>query len=134
VTSDGIIPALYELVGHICRPDEKALFLTPSYAYFKHAADFNERQYVCSDLVNADGFFRIDFDDLARKAADRETTLLILCHPHNPTGRVWTEEELRRLGGYLRPERSMGHLGRNPLRPSAEGETAHSPGKALPGL
>lgn len=98
VTSNGIIPALYELVGHICRPDEKALFLTPSYAYFKHAADYNERQYVCSDLVNSDGFFRIDYDDLARKAADGKTTLLILCHPHNPTGRVWTEEELRRLG------------------------------------
>ncbi len=98
VMSNGIIPALYELVGHICKPDEKPLFLTPSYAYFKYAADFNNRRYVCSNLVNSDGHFHIDFEDIARKAADEKTTLLILCHPHNPTGRVWTEDELRRLG------------------------------------
>ncbi len=98
VTSNGIIPALYELVGHICKPDEKPLFLTPSYAYFKYAADFNEREHVCSDLINVNGFFKIDFEDFAQKASDEKTTLLILCHPHNPTGRVWTEEELLRLG------------------------------------
>lgn len=98
VMSNGIIPALYELVGHICQPDEKVLFLTPSYAYFKYAADFNGRKAVCSDLVNQGGRYHIDFDDLALKAADEKTALLILCHPHNPTGRVWTEEELNRLG------------------------------------
>ncbi|MDL2217356.1 pyridoxal phosphate-dependent aminotransferase [Christensenellaceae bacterium OttesenSCG-928-M15] len=98
VTSNGIIPALYELVGHILKPDEKVLFLTPSYAYFKYAADYNDRQFVCSDLVNRDGRFEIDFDDFAQKAADEKTTLLILCHPHNPTGRVWTEAELKKLG------------------------------------
>lgn len=98
MTSNGIIPALYELVGHITKPDEKVLFLTPSYAYFKYAADFNNREFVTNDLVQEDGIFHIDWEDLARKAADEKTTLLILCHPHNPTGRVWTEDELRRLG------------------------------------
>jgi cystathionine beta-lyase len=98
VTSNGIIPALYELVGHICRPDEKVLFLTPSYAYFKYAADFNNRQHVCSDLIEENGVFQIDFEDFKQKAADEKTTLLIFCHPHNPTGRVWTQDELRRLG------------------------------------
>ncbi|MDL2235159.1 PatB family C-S lyase [Christensenellaceae bacterium OttesenSCG-928-L17] len=96
--SNGIIPALYELTGHICAPDEKVLFLTPSYAYFKYAADFNNRQYLCTDLINKNGTFEIDFADLEQKAADEKTTLLILCNPHNPTGRVWTEAELRRLG------------------------------------
>ncbi len=98
VMSNGIIPALYELVGHICKPDEKVLFLTPSYAYFKYAADFNKRQYVCSDLINTDESFQIDFEDVAQKASDEKATLLILCHPHNPTGRVWREDELRQLG------------------------------------
>ena len=55
VMSNGIIPALYELVEYICKPDEKVLFLTPSYAYFKYAADFNKREYVCSDLLYQDG-------------------------------------------------------------------------------
>ena len=67
VMSNGVIPALYELVEYICKPDEKVLFLTPSYAYFKYAAD-------------------------------EKTTLFILCNPHNPSGRVWTEEELKKMG------------------------------------
>ncbi len=98
VTSNGIIPALYELVNYICKPDEKVLFLTPSYAYFKYAADFNEREAVCSDLINTDGYYTIDFEDLEKKASDEKTVLFILCNPHNPTGRVWKEEELKRMG------------------------------------
>ncbi len=98
VTSNGIIPALYELVNYICKPDEKVLFLTPSYAYFKYAADFNERGAVCSDLINTDGYYTIDFEDLEKKASDEKTVLFILCNPHNPTGRVWKEEELKRMG------------------------------------
>ena len=97
VLSNGIIPALYELVNYICKPDEKVLFLTPSYAYFKYAADFNERGYMCSDLKSEDGRYHIDFDDLAGKAADEKTALFILCNPHNPSGRVWSENELRRM-------------------------------------
>lgn len=97
VISNGIIPALYELVDYICKEDEKVLFLTPSYAYFKYAADFNHRECVCSDLVNEDGYYTIDFEDLERKAADEKTTLLILCNPHNPTGRVWKEDELKKM-------------------------------------
>ena len=85
VMSNGIIPALYEMVEYICKPDEKVLFLTPSYAYFKYAADFNKRDYVCSDLINEDGRYYIDFEDLEKKAADEKTTLFILCNPHNPS-------------------------------------------------
>lgn len=102
VTSNGIVPALYELVDHICQPDEQILFLTPSYAPFKRAAEFHGRKSICSDLINDNGYYRIDFDDLERKAAEEKTTLFILCNPHNPTGRVWTEEELKRLGDICR--------------------------------
>ena len=97
VMSNGIIPALYELVDYICEKDEKILFLTPSYAYFKYAADFNDRESVCSDLINHDGYYEIDFEDLEKKASDDKIKLLILCNPHNPTGRVWRKEELERL-------------------------------------
>jgi len=94
VMSNGVIPALFELVEYICKPDEKVLFVTPSYAYFKYAADASNRDYVCSDLLNKDGYYTIDLEDLARKAEDDKTRLLIFCNPHNPTGRVWSEEEL----------------------------------------
>ena len=96
--SNGIIPALYELVEYITKPDEKVLFLTPSYAYFKYAANFNNRECVCSDLINNDGYYTIDFEDFERKAADLKTTLFILCSPHNPSGRIWRENELKKLG------------------------------------
>lgn len=102
VMSNGIIPALFELVKYICQPDEKVLFLTPSYAYFKHAADRNGNQTVHSELRYQEGEYHIDFDDLARKAADPKTTLLIFCNPHNPTGRVWTEQELHSLAEIIR--------------------------------
>lgn len=97
VTSNGIIPALYELVNYICKEDEKVLFLTPSYAYFKYAADFNHRECVCSDLINDNSYYKIDFDELDKKASDEKTTLFILCNPHNPTGRVWKKEELEEM-------------------------------------
>ena len=97
VMSNGIIPALYELVEYICKEDEKVLFLTPSYAYFKYAADHNDKAIVCSDLINSDGYYTIDFEDLEKKASDEKTTLFILCNPHNPSGRVWTSEELERM-------------------------------------
>ena len=70
VMSNGIIPALFELVEYICKPDEKVLFLTPSYAYFKYAADHSSRESVCSDLKNEDGYYSIDFEDLEKKASD----------------------------------------------------------------
>ena len=98
VTSPGIIPALYELVEHLCKPDEKVLILTPSYAYFKHAADRHHLELVTVDLVNHQGHYTIDFDDLAAKSSDEKVSLCIFCNPHNPTGRVWTQEELRQFG------------------------------------
>ncbi|AUI66894.1 MULTISPECIES: MalY/PatB family protein [Glaesserella] len=101
VMSNGIIPALFELVDYICKSDEKVLFLTPSYAYFKYAADHTHKQIVCSDLKNTDGYYQIDFEDLEKKAADPKTTLFILCNPHNPCGRIWTKTELEKLAAII---------------------------------
>lgn len=98
VFTPGIIPALYELVGDLVAPDEKLLITTPAYGYFQHAAEFNNRELVCSPLKNDNGWFTIDFEDLERKAADPKVKLLLWCNPHNPTGRMWTEEETKRVG------------------------------------
>lgn len=97
VFSPGIIPALYELVGDLTAPDEKVLVTSPSYGYFLHAAEFNHRELVCSPLKDDGGYFTIDFEDLERKAADPKVKLLIWSNPHNPTGRMWTKEETRKV-------------------------------------
>jgi cystathionine beta-lyase len=102
VFSPGIIPALYELVGDLTANDEKVLITTPSYGFFLHAAEFNQRELVCSALMNDHGWFTIDFDDLEMKAADPKVRLLVWCNPHNPTGRMWTEEETSRLAAIVR--------------------------------
>jgi cystathionine beta-lyase len=94
----GVVPALYELVGALCRPEDQVLFLTPAYGPFRGAAEASRRTWVGSDLRCEDGEYTVDFGDLERKAADPRTRVLIFCNPHNPTGRIWTEEELRRVG------------------------------------
>lgn len=95
--SQGVIPALFELVEDLVGPYERVLITTPSYGYFKHAVDYSSRKLVTSDLIRTDDSFVIDFDDFERKAANPQTKLVIWCNPHNPTGRVWTEEELTRI-------------------------------------
>ena len=97
VIAQGVIPALYSLVELMTQADEKVLVMTPSYAFFKHSADHNARELVCSPLVQEAGRYQIDFEDFRRKAEDEKVSLFILCSPHNPSGRVWTEEELRQI-------------------------------------
>jgi cystathionine beta-lyase len=96
VTSPGVVPALYDLVEFILEPDEKVLALTPAYQYFERAPTYHGRALVTSGLVQSDdGRYTIGFADLEAKLADPELRLFFLCHPHNPTGRVWREDELR---------------------------------------
>jgi cysteine-S-conjugate beta-lyase len=98
VNSPGVVPALYDLIGYICKPDEKILILTPSYSYFKLAADHKGIELLTSDLVSKDGSFFMDFEDIRKKIKNNKVSLFILCSPHNPTGRIWTEAELKELG------------------------------------
>ncbi len=102
VMSPGVVPALYDLVQYICDPGDQVLFLTPSYAPFKYATVDSGTVPVYSDLVETPEGWCIDFADLEAKAADEKTKLFILCSPHNPTGRVWTEAELAELSRIIR--------------------------------
>lgn len=98
ITSQGVVPALYDLIEYICKPDEKILTLTPSYSYFKSAADAKGIELLTTDLVRKEGSFFIDFEDIRLKVKHNKISLLLLCSPHNPTGRIWTDTELRELG------------------------------------
>lgn len=96
--SSGIIPALYELAEDLLEKDETILITTPAYGFFQHTAEYNHVGLSCSPLKRVDGMFQIDFDDFERRAADPKTKLILWCNPHNPTGRIWTEEELAKVG------------------------------------
>lgn len=98
LSSAGVIPALYELVDYICEPGDRMITFTPAYSYFKRSADFHNIELICSPLLNNDNDYRMDFDDFREKTLDPKVKLCIFCHPHNPTGRLWSEEELREFG------------------------------------
>lgn len=71
--------------------------ITPVYYPMYHAVNDNNRVLVDCPLVRNGNRYEIDFGDFERKAADENTKLLILCSPHNPTGRVWHRDELERM-------------------------------------
>ena len=94
----GIIPALYQLAEILCGTDEKVLFNTPAYGYFLHAAEYSAVSVITSPLKKSeDGVFFLDYENFEKQCADPHCKLLFWCNPHNPTGRVWTEEELQRV-------------------------------------
>lgn len=93
--SPGIIPALFQLVETLCAKDEKVIINTPSYGYFAHAAEYNHVEFKMSPLKRDEkGHFTLDLENFEKCAADPKAKLVIFCNPHNPTGRMWTEEEL----------------------------------------
>lgn len=98
VFSPGIIPALNMLLQAFTDPGDKVILQLPVYYPFMGAVKNNARQVLNSPLRLQNGKYRMDFDDLGRKAKDPAAKLLILCSPHNPVGRVWTQNELTRLG------------------------------------
>ena len=98
----GIIPALYELVELLLTDHEYAIINTPVYGYFQHPIDAKHKHAIHNKLVrDGEGHWSIDFDALEKDAANPMAKLLIWCNPQNPTGRVWTEEELKRVAAIV---------------------------------
>lgn len=95
--STGVVGALFQLVEILCEPGDKVMTVTPAYGQFGNAAKYNSVEMVQSPLIYKDNHFSLDFADLEEKARDPKMKVLIWCSPHNPSGRVWTREELERL-------------------------------------
>ncbi|MBQ8706893.1 MAG: pyridoxal phosphate-dependent aminotransferase [Succinivibrionaceae bacterium] len=98
VFSTGVVPSLSSMVRRLTAVGENVLIQTPVYNIFFNSIVNNGRRVLESPLVYEDGAYRIDFDDLERKLSHSETTLMILCNPHNPVGKIWSREELERIG------------------------------------
>ena len=96
--SPGVIPALYQIVEDLVKPTNgKVLTMAPAYGFFLHACEYNDVELVTSPLKKGNGRFEMDWADFEKKASDPAVKVLMLCNPHNPTGRIWTEDELRRM-------------------------------------
>lgn len=98
IYTSGVVPALSAIIKALTVPGDRVLVQTPVYNCFFSSIRNNGCEIVANPLVYTNGTYRIDFDDLARKATDPKVRLLLLCNPHNPVGRVWTRAELMCIG------------------------------------
>ncbi|GMK38713.1 aminotransferase [Paenibacillus sp. CCS19] len=97
-SSPGIVPALSLAVQAFTKPGDKVILQSPVYYPFYDVIKMNDRVVVDNALIlDTDGRYKIDFDLLEQQAADG-AKLMLFCTPHNPGGRVWTREELERVG------------------------------------
>lgn len=94
----GVVPALTAIVKAFAKPGEKVIFQSPAYNCFYTSVTKNHCELSLNALVYKDNTYSIDFADLEARAADPQAKILILCNPHNPSGRVWTRDELLRIG------------------------------------
>ncbi len=98
IFTTGAVPALSTAVRRLTVPAERIVLLTPVYNIFFNSIVNNGRTPLECPLVTRDGGYEIDMDDLAEKLARPQTRMLILCDPHNPTGNIWSAEDLDRIG------------------------------------
>ncbi|MCD8250193.1 MAG: aminotransferase class I/II-fold pyridoxal phosphate-dependent enzyme [Lachnospiraceae bacterium] len=98
VRTPGVIKAFFTAVKAYTEPGEGVMLLTPSYYPMYAAISENHRKRVSCSLINKDGRYEVDWEDFEAKAKLPDTKLFILCSPHNPSSRVWTQEELLRMG------------------------------------
>ncbi len=102
LSTPGIVPAINFAVFALTKPGDGILIQPPVYHPFFDAIELNDRKLLINNLKVTDKdklnrtYYEIDFEDFDKKAA--QAKLFILCSPHNPVGRVWTREELQKIG------------------------------------
>lgn len=98
IYTSGVVPALSAVIKALTTPGDRVLVQTPVYNCFFSSIRNNGCEVVECSLCYAKATYHIDFDDLEQKASDSRVKLMLLCNPHNPTGRVWSREELTQIG------------------------------------
>lgn len=109
IYTSGVVPALSAIIKALTRPGDGVIVQTPVYNCFFSSIRNNgckiiENPLICEESGRGEFTFRIDYDDLQEKVRRQDARILLLCNPHNPAGRVWTAEELRRIAEICREE------------------------------
>ncbi len=94
--SPGVINTLHMALQAFTEPGDKIMIQTPVYTPFYNIINVLDREIVKNPLIHQDDYYTIDFEDMENKLASG-VKAFILCSPHNPVGRVWTEKELRKM-------------------------------------
>lgn len=96
--STGVVPALSSIVRKMTTVGENILIQAPVYNIFYNSILNNGRNVLSSDLLYDGNDYHIDFEDLEYKLANPQTTMMILCNPHNPIGKIWDKDALAKIG------------------------------------
>ena len=91
----GVVSALDSLINHLTNKGDAILLLAPSYNGFFNVIKNNKRKVVTSDLLYQNEDYVIDIVDVEKKIVDNSVKLTIFCNPHNPTGKIWSKEEIK---------------------------------------
>ena len=94
----GVVPAITSSIKRLTNVGDSVVVLTPVYDIFFHSIENTGRHTLECPLVYENGRYSIDFADLEKKLAEPLSTLMLLCNPHNPVGKVWTKDELAKIG------------------------------------
>lgn len=98
IYTSGVVPAVSAVIKALTVPGDKVIVQTPVYNCFFSSIRNNGCEIVSNPLRRTTDTYEMDFDALERCAADPRAKVMLLCNPHNPAGRVWTPDELTRLG------------------------------------
>ncbi len=98
VYSNGVVAAISSMVRKLTTPAENVLVQPPVYNIFYNSILNTGRRVLENKLIYENGEYRMDFADLEKKLSDPQTSLMILCNPHNPVGKIWEKETLARVG------------------------------------
>ncbi|MDO5520852.1 MAG: MalY/PatB family protein [bacterium] len=98
IFTTGVVPAISSIVRKITTVGENVVVQTPVYNIFFNSIVNNGRNVLENRLVYDGESYSIDFEDLEKKLSDQQTTMMILCNPHNPVGKIWDKETLARIG------------------------------------
>lgn len=98
----GVVPAISSIVRKMTTIGENVLVQTPVYNIFFNSIMNNGRHILENKLIYDGGEYHVDFEDLERKLADPQTTLMLLCNPHNPIGKIWDYDTLNKISELCR--------------------------------
>jgi len=97
IYTSGVVPAISATIKALAMPGENVLVQTPVYNCFFSSIRNQGCCVVENELIREGETYKINFEDFEKKCADEKTTIFLLCNPHNPTGRVWTKDELEQM-------------------------------------
>ncbi|MDG5114072.1 MalY/PatB family protein [Companilactobacillus pabuli] len=93
----GTVPNMHCLVQTLTQPDDSIIMNTPVYGPFAYAAEHNDRKVITVPLIIKDDNYYLDFEKLEQKMKTKKPKIMMFCSPHNPSGRIWSYDELLKI-------------------------------------